>query len=217
MSTPKLLSKIDITVLIGLITGLLYLWGWVYWANYYHNLGLPYSVGNIGFERLLLGGSWFLWDFALHAAVYVLAGVALLYIVHWLTKNCLARLSPSWMNKDINIKLYTCLRLKWVLYPLATMLICFAYTASIDYIRNDAAIGSKKRLHEPFTKVTIHLKGKDIALLSGNYDLLEMRDNNYYFLLRQKGKTPEVVVVPESEIEYIAIQLCNDKDEQIVN
>lgn len=206
MDGKTFLEKIEIATIIGLITGILYLWGWVYWANFYHSFGLPYSLGSLGIERLLLAGSWYLWFFASRASVGVLVAVMLFVTARYVWRRCIDRFVSGWsarMPERIG-NWAARLRTKWILTPMSVLLVCCAYDLSLAYIRADAARDAAARLTTPASKATVRLKG-NAAEHSVAYDLLEQIDGAYYLIPLQAQNPPQVLVLRESELESLTV------------
>lgn len=204
MDWKSLITKIDVAMLIGLVTGILYFWGWVYWSNYYHFFGLPYSFGTLGFERLTLAGSWFLWLFVSRGAVGLLLGAVAFGIV----RGLVVRYFPNWSERTrARVAGWTCrLSSRWVVGPAVVLLVCGAYDLSLDYIRRDAVRDAEARMNTPSAKAVVRVKGKAEAGNNESYDLLEQRDGIYYLLRRQTDKPPELVVLRSSELESVTVQ-----------
>jgi hypothetical protein len=206
----KVPSKLDAAAAIGLGTGMLYLWGWVYWAAYYHFFGLPFSFGTISFERLVMAGSWFLWLFVSWALLVVLLISLLFLLVRRMRRRIRGSILIGKLRRFARWPVVALLPLRRAIgYSLAVLMLCASYHLSLGYIRADAARDAMSRMDKPESAAA--LTGKDqkpfAAFGTTTFDLLDQRDSKIYLLAPGlAGMRPKVVIVPQSEVVSMTVQ-----------
>lgn len=183
MDPKMLLSKVDVAALIVLCTAILYIWKFMYWASYYYYFGLPISFGSIGFERLLLAGSWFLGFFVSRGVFMFLSALILFVALRWLFRKFLAQYASVFLNTIWQrvLPYGGWLRTKWILYASALIVISLSYHLLNRYIEVDAARDAEERINTAETLVTLVLKNTqtNTAFASAKLDLLEHRGDMY--------------------------------------
>ena len=77
--------KFEQIAIIGVLAGIFYLWGWIYFVNYYNYYGLPYSfAGNFHAQTLMIAGAAEFTDMCYKLMVWIVAAFLLLVILHTL-------------------------------------------------------------------------------------------------------------------------------------
>lgn len=76
--------KLEAIAVIGVLAGVFYLWGWIYFANYYNYYGLPYSfAGNFHAQTLMIAGATEFTDMIEKFMGWLIGIFFLLVILHY--------------------------------------------------------------------------------------------------------------------------------------
>ena len=205
-----LFDKIGVATFIATITGIMYLWGWIFWANYYHEFGLRYNFATHSVERLLISGSYYLQVFVTRTALPT-ALVALIYIFArrplvraWRKRIPFRRRIPvlRWIVR------FKSPQARWIWVPLVICVALSLFEYSMNYVRADARDDAKKRTQSPRATVRVELADSSSGTIppDAQLEIFEYQNKFYYFFNRTANDgRGELIVIPDSHIRSLTI------------
>lgn len=206
--------KLDLAVAIAVVTGCMFLWGWVYWMFYFVFYGLPPSfVAGMGIQRLIAAGSAFIVDFVLYLAIAILIAIPIYNFLKLLFIKFFLQIVPNRFRVFAQNFRKWALRsqqARWMFGSAICVALYQGYWWSLDYVRNNAHENAAKRPDRPWTAVKITLNDKRVLPESATeqVDLLDYRNGWYYFLRTRNGtkKVTEVLILPDNQVAKIELQ-----------